>query len=672
MLVNATVYNARGEAFQTIDPKGRVDQQVFDDSGRAITSIQNVVSGGTGSDQNITVQTAYTPDGRVATLTAVNPTTGNQLTQYVYGTSAGTADSGVAHTDLLKAVIYPDSTNNFSMSNGTPAFSNGSGTSGVYNRVQFTYNQLGERATMMDQNQTVHSYRLDGLGRLTADSITLPGGSVVNNSVLQVARNYEVRGMLQHVTSYSNSSGTGTPLNDVLMVYNSFGQLVAEYQAHAGAVVTSGAGVSPVVQYAYSGGTANTIRPTGMTYPSGRVLNYGYNSGDDDNLSRVSYLADTSGTLSQFSYLGLGMIVTEKYPQPGLTLDYSGGTAATYTGLDNFDRVAQQRWQVSGSTTALDQFNYTYDLAGNRLTRQNAVGTLKDEQYSYDGMYRVYVSSRGSLTTSGTISGTPARQEGWTLDQTGNWSTYTQSNSGTLALSQTRSHNNANQLLSIAGTGAATLAFDQAGNAKTMPLTPTGGTLALGGTCTWDAWNRLTQITGGTTTPANYSYDGLNRRIGKSITGVVDYYLAGQQVVETRLTPSGGTTSLQYQYVWSPRYIDAPVLRDDATIGVTHPRLNYLNDANFNVTSLTGTNGGVVERYVYDAYGTPTFYNATWSTSWSASSVGNTTLYTGRELDTETGLYFYRAVLRPGLGTIHRPRSDWFSRGWKSLQLCRK
>ena len=198
MLVNATVYNYRGEAFQAIDPKGRIDQQSFDDAGRTITAVQNYVSGGTAADQNITVQTAYTIDGQVAKLTASNATTGNQLTQYAYGTSTGTADSGVARSDLLKAVIYADSTNTFTMSggttsgdtvvSGTPSFSNGSGTAAVYNRVQYKYNQLGEQATMMDQNSTVHTYALDGLGRPINDSISLASGSAVSNSVLQIAR----------------------------------------------------------------------------------------------------------------------------------------------------------------------------------------------------------------------------------------------------------------------------------------------------------------------------------------------------------------------------------------------------------------------------------------------------------------------------------------------------
>ena len=37
---------------------------------------------------------------------------------------------------------------------------------------------------------------------------------------------------------------------------------------------------SPKVQYAYATGSANHIRPTLLTYPSGRELNYDYGSAD--------------------------------------------------------------------------------------------------------------------------------------------------------------------------------------------------------------------------------------------------------------------------------------------------------------------------------------------------------------------------------------------------------
>ena len=50
-----------------------------------------------------------------------------------------------------------------------------------------------------------------------------------------------------------------------------------------------------------------------------------------------------------------------------------------------------------------------------------------------------------------------------------------------------------------------------------------------------------------------------------------------------------------------------------------------------------------MERYVYDAYGAVSFANSNWSTFGTSSTANNTVLYTGRELDPESGLWYYRA-----------------------------
>ncbi|MBM4092570.1 MAG: hypothetical protein FJ276_24605, partial [Planctomycetes bacterium] len=101
----------------------------------------------------------------------------------------------------------------------------------------------------------------------------------------------------------------------------------------------------------------------------------------------------------------------------------------------------------------------------------------------------------------------------------------------------------------------------------------------------------------------------------------------------------------QYHYVWSQRYIDAPILRDKNTDTdglCDDERLYYLGDANFNITTLVDTAGDPVERYVYTPYGVPTIYDATWSNVRSTSTYSNSYTYTGRQLDAETGLYCYR------------------------------
>ena len=111
-------------------------------------------------------------------------------------------------------------------------------------------------------------------------------------------------------------------------------------------------------------------------------------------------------------------------------------------------------------------------------------------------------------------------------------------------------------------------------------------------------------------------------------------------------TATGG-----YQTIWSPRYIDAPILRDTLnTAGtgiVAAERVFYLADANYNVTGLVKYDSGtsdwqVAERYTYTPYGVVTYRNADWTTAGSSANA-NTTLYTGRTLDLLTSLYYYRA-----------------------------
>jgi YD repeat-containing protein len=65
-------------------------------------------------------------------------------------------------------------------------------------------------------------------------------------------------------------------------------------------------------------------------------------------------------------------------------------------------------------------------------------------------------------------------------------------------------------------------------------------------------------------TVKRYAYDGLHRRVQETVGGVTtDFYYSEQwQVLEERV---GGQTTVQY--VWSPVYVDALVLRYRDTDG---------------------------------------------------------------------------------------------------------
>ena len=164
---------------------------------------------------------------------------------------------------------------------------------------------------------------------------------------------------------------------------------------------------------------------------------------------------------------------------------------------------------------------------------------------------------------------------------------------------------------------------------------------------------------------AEFEYDGTGRRVLKiydsqspgSPDGVdaCEHYLhSGQQVIETRQddleggeAPVADSIQPKYQNVWSPRYVDSLILRDENTDSdwlCDDARVFYLADANYNVTALVATNGDVLERYLYTPYGVVTILDADFTDDADGvSDYNNTTLYTGREYDPETGLYYYRA-----------------------------
>lgn len=61
------------------------------------------------------------------------------------------------------------------------------------------------------------------------------------------------------------------------------------------------------------------------------------------------------------------------------------------------------------------------------------------------------------------------------------------------------------------------------------------------------------------------------------------------------------------------------------------------------IMAVTDNAGNVVKRVAYQAYGKPVFENAVTGSTASWSAPGNRYSYTGREYESATGLYYYRA-----------------------------
>ncbi|MCS7045186.1 MAG: hypothetical protein NZO58_02400 [Gemmataceae bacterium] len=175
----------------------------------------------------------------------------------------------------------------------------------------------------------------------------------------------------------------------------------------------------------------------------------------------------------------------------------------------------------------------------------------------------------------------------------------------------------------------------------------------------YDAWNRLVAVTDAGGNPLKtYAYDGLHRRISETANGTTTdfYYSNAWQVLEERVT-SGGTSVPRVQYVWSPVYVDALILRDRDSNGdgTLDERLYVVQDANYNVTAIFDNASNVVERYVYDPFGLVTVLAPDWSEP-AGSAFAWLYLHQGGRFDATSGLYHFR----------HRDYSPTLGR-WTSL-----
>lgn len=347
------------------------------------------------------------------------------------------------------------------------------------------------------------------------------------------------------------------------------------------------------------------------TYPSGRTLNYAY-----DVRNRLVTLNDTTPNppIAAYTYDANNLVITRAG---------RNNTLATYT-YDADNRITSL--EHSNAVSRIAGFGYAYDAEGNKYYEQKRHDPGDSEAYGYDVLNRLTSYDVGAL--SGFVIPSPFIAKLWSLDPLGNWNIVTSN-----TVPELRTHGPANELLTI---NANLLTYDANGNLIQDPAY----------NYFYDEENRLTEVQriSDSAIVGRYFYDALGRRVvkitdpaGTPATNV--FFYDNARLIESQ--DAGGTTQATYTY---GNYIDEVLTMDRG--GQTY---YYHQNALWTPQALTDSSGAAVERYTYDAYGqvivldaayTPLALNA-WGTPHSA--VGNPWLFTGRELDEESGLYFYRA-----------------------------
>ena len=270
---------------------------------------------------------------------------------------------------------------------------------------------------------------------------------------------------------------------------------------------------------------------------------------------------------------------------------------------DPASQVTAISHQLSAVSSQINTAEYGYNAVGNRTSLLDRRGS---QAFSYDQLDRLTSASHPLLATP----------QAFAYDLVGNRTT-----GGTVV-------NAGNQLTADA---THSYQYDDNGNLTRKILLATGNFTQY----TYDAENRLTKVedfVAGNPTPtgtSTYRYDGLGRRIQKTLN-------TQSSALSTAYVYDGEDILLEYDgaNVLQARYTHGPGI--DEPIAVTKARSTffYHQDGLGTVTDLTDSAGATAKSYSYDAYGTIVDQMGT---------VDQPYTYTGRELDSETGLYYYRA-----------------------------
>ena len=336
-------------------------------------------------------------------------------------------------------------------------------------------------------------------------------------------------------------------------------------------------------------------REINCAYPAGNNVAKTYT--DRNQLATVSFAGNN--------------IITSTYDAGMRESTRTLGNGLVTTNTYNLDNTLASR-DNAGSAGILPALSYSYTYDSNKnITGETAGGVLSDYSWTagFDAIDRVTSWNRAG--SAGTL---PASQS-WSLDKIGNWDSVTTDN-----ITENRTHNDAHELTDIAG---AALSYDAKGN-----LTAD----AYGSVLTWDIDNHMASH--GSTT---FTYDALGRRLEKKTTSGNTLYIShGQRVIEEYESDGVQPYSLSRSYAYGT-YVDDLLAKIEG--GGT---LYYHTDRQFNVRGLSDSTGAIQELYAYSVYGKQTILDAS-GILLTATANSNQYGFTGRYLDSETSLWYFRA-----------------------------
>ncbi|HYI11821.1 MAG TPA: RHS repeat-associated core domain-containing protein [Thermoanaerobaculia bacterium] len=474
---------------------------------------------------------------------------------------------------------------------------------------RFVYDNARRVTSSTNPANGVTARQYDATGNLT--SLTLPNGAIYKFEYDAFSRMTRIVNPLNQSSSYtydrhdnvtSATDATGRAINfdydpldrptqkrtseeTVRYTYDPAGNLLSATNSHSDVTFTVDA-LNRVLT------TAATPQNVTITYTydkagriasindgSGGTITYGY-----DSRSLVTSIADFDGFTANFIYDEVGRRTR---------MDRTGGYSAAY----EYDPASHLLSLTHSGPAGRMKFTYTHDQADNRITMTGPGGAHK---YSYD--HRNYL-------IGATHPAAAKPDESYIYDPLGN--------RVSSHLSATYTHDAANRLTADVRFD---YTYDADGNLVQRKERSNGEVRAY----TYDTENRLTRITFPDGSTATYRYDPFGRRYEKVVgTQSTRYVYLGASVLK-ELDGSGATIA---------RY--TPGLEWDEMMAVRRGGSTSVFEVDGLGSIIRAVSGSMMKAsYVYDSFGRIVAQTGTPSASYA---------FQGRELDTESGLYYYRA-----------------------------
>jgi RHS repeat-associated protein len=415
-----------------------------------------------------------------------------------------------------------------------------------------------------------------------------------------------------------------------------------------------------------------------ITYPDGEILSYGYDSGGQVKTVKSTHNNLETNYVADIAYNAFG---ERTY------IEYGNGVRTSYAYDEN------RRWLSSIRTAASfgavhQSMDYRFDLVGNVLGYANRAGTYDTSQsYGYDGLYQLtsakgtsvyhpygmaeYTSlysqsfaydAIGNMTSKLSASSTsPARSVGDDLnysyayvyyagkahqaERIGNLY-YRYDGNGNTIEEREGGHGTSEVLAGIvSGSGDLRMTDTGFGIARTLGSGPSG-TSVYARSYAWDEENRLVRSADNSiAVDYRYGADGL-RAVKYSMNGESLYF----DSMWSCQTDYPDLRQMKNIYVGQTRIATRLDISGDGSTGYERQNTYYYHPDHLGSAHLvTDYQGKEYERIEYTPYGE----------SWIEKNFDGLELlpykFTGKELDSETGLYYY------GARYMNPKTSNWLS-----------